>query len=257
MSFHCNILAATTSMFLREIKYREDLKINFNHYPFSLPALNHKDFIIKFPSPVTFLVGENGSGKSTILEAIALSCGFNIGGGSKNNIYEHVTTESNLADYLTLVWNTKVNNGFFFRAETFFNFASYLDDLSSQEYGGGAYEPYGGKSLHQQSHGESFLALFNHRLHQGLFIFDEPEAALSPKRQLAFLAILDERVKSKNCQFIIATHSPILMSYPDATIYEFTSNGIKKVKYQQTEHYTVTKDFLDSPESFHKHLFSS
>lgn len=243
-------------MFLREIKYSEDSQPDFRQYPFSLPALNKPDFLLKFPSPVTFLVGENGSGKSTILEAIALSCGFNVSGGSRNNFYPSVSTESKLSDELTLVWNKKVNSGFFMRAETFFNFASELDEMRKQVDGGPTYEPYGGKSLHQQSHGEAFLSLFNHRLTQGLFLFDEPEAALSPKRQMAFLSILDERVKSGHCQFIIATHSPILMSYPGAVIYEFNDSGLKEVKYHQTEHYNLTKDFLDSPQAFHKHLFN-
>lgn len=243
-------------MFLREITYNDDSKPDFVQYPFSLPVLNNPDFGLKFPSQVTFLVGENGSGKSTILEAIAISCGFNASGGSRNNVYESVKTESKLAEEIKLVWNRKINTGFFMRAETFFNFASELDNMRQQPAGGATYEPYGGKSLHQQSHGESFLALFENRLHQGLFILDEPEAALSPKKQLAFLAIMDERVKSGNCQFIIATHSPILMSYPGANIYEFENNVVKEVKYFETEHYKVSKDFLNSPEAFHRHLFN-
>jgi len=208
--------------------------VDFTQYPFSLPVFNKPDFLLKFPTPVTFLVGENGSGKSTLLEAIALANNFNPSGGSRNNFYESVKTESSLANELKLIWNKKVNQGFFMRAETFFNFASELDKLKKGFAGGNSYDPYGVKSLHQQSHGESFLALFNNRLNQGLFIFDEPEAALSPKRQLSFLAILDERVKSGDCQFIIATHSPILMSYPGAVIYEFQDGAMKKVDYRET-----------------------
>lgn len=237
-------------MYLREIKYDERETPDFTQYPFSLPVLNSPDFCMKFTNPVTFLVGENGTGKSTILEAIALSCGFNAAGGSRNNLYTTHKTESPLSDKLLLVWNQKATNGFFMRAETFFNFATSLEDMGSI-----AFNSYGGKSLHQQSHGESFLALFNNRVNQGLYIFDEPEAALSPQRQLALLAILNDRVKNKNCQFIIATHSPILITYPGADIYELTGNQAKKVKFHETTPYKITKDFLNNPEAFHRHLF--
>lgn len=242
-------------MFLREITYREEKMPNFKEFPFNLPVLNNKHFHLKFDKKVTFLVGENGAGKSTILEAIALGCGYNPSGGSRNNVYSTVQTESNLADYLRLVWNLKINQGFFLRAETFYNFASELDELKKQPFGGASYVPYGGKSLHQQSHGESFLSLFINRLYKGLFIFDEPEAALSPQRQLSFLSILHERVKSSECQFIIATHSPILLSYPGATIYELSNNGLKKIKYEESEPYSITKDFLNNPQAFQKYLF--
>lgn len=228
---------------------------NFKEFPFNLPSLNNKHFHLKFNEKITFLVGENGSGKSTILEAIAIGCGYNTSGGSRNNVYSSVQTESTLADYLRMVWNLKINQGFFLRAETFYNFASELDELAKQPFGGASYVPYGGKSLHQQSHGESFLSLFMNRLGKGLFIFDEPEAALSPQRQLSFLSILHERIKSGGCQFIIATHSPILLSYPEATIYELNNKGLKKIQYEESEPYTITKDFLNNPGAFQKYLF--
>lgn len=163
-------------------------------------------------------------------------------------MFGSVATESPLANYLRLVWNQKINEGFFMRAETFFNFASHLDQI-------GNYEAYGGKSLHQKSHGEAFLALFLHRFGDGIYIFDEPEAALSPQRQLAFLALLNQKLATHKCQVIIATHSPILLSYPDSFIYELRDDELRKTAYKETEHYKITKDFLDNPEAYQKHLF--
>lgn len=240
--------------FLREITLKE-MERDTAAFPFTIPSLQSGQLQIPFPSPVTFFVGENGSGKSTVLEAIAVGCGFNPAGGNRNNVYDYIPTESSLASQLRLVWNFKMTQGFFLRAESFFNFASHIDDL--KENGGQgecAYDPYGGKSLHQQSHGESFMALFEHRFNRGIYLLDEPEAALSPVRQLKFLARLDALVKSGNAQFIIATHSPMLLSYPGATIYKFDENGINTVSYTETEHFTVTKDFLNAHEGFYKHL---
>lgn len=135
------------------------------------------------------------------------------------------------------------------RAESFYNFASYLDGVSN-------YLAYGGKSLHQQSHGESFLALFQNRFEHGLYILDEPEAALSPQRQLAFLRIIHALALPRHAQFLIATHSPILLAYPGATLYQFEDDGIRAVAYRETEHYRVTKEFLNAPERVFRHLFS-
>src|ERR1700733_9371684 len=200
--------------------------VDFTKYPFSLPIIKQLEEI-EFPSAVTFFVGENGSGKSTILEAIADKAGFGAEGGSKNihfktsseNTY---TPAQQLSDNLILSWRNKPKNGYFFRAESFFNIANYIDYIA-REGGGGAeaaYAPYGGKSLHEQSHGESFLAFFKNRLgNGGFFIFDEPEAALSPQRQLSLMVIIHEMCKDSNVQYIIATHSPLLLAYPDATIY--------------------------------------
>ena len=135
------------------------------------------------------------------------------------------------------------------RAESFYNFANYLDGVSN-------YLAYGGKSLHQQSHGESFLALFQNRFEHGLYILDEPEAALSPQRQLAFLRIIHALEVPRHAQFLIATHSPILLAYPGATLYQFEDDGIRAVAYRETEHYRVTKEFLNAPERVFRHLFS-
>lgn len=228
---------------------------DFNQHPFSLPIIKNLT-TINFPTQVTFVVGENGSGKSTILEAIAMHVGFGAEGGSRNINFStseerHVAGARNFADQLTLSWRMKPRDGYFFRAESFFNVANYLDCL-----GGAALAPYGGKSLHMQSHGESFLAFFSNRVGKGgFFIFDEPEAALSPQRQLSLLAIMHEICKHQRSQFIIATHSPILLAYPDATIYSCDGDELKTVAYKETEHYLITKQFLDNPDSYLRHLF--
>lgn len=233
--------------------------IDFNQFPFSLPIIKHLQEIT-FPTQVTFFVGENGTGKSTILEAIAHKAGFGSEGGSKNIHFK--TSEENtytgaqhLADQLTLSWRRKPRDGYFFRAESFFNVANYID-LIAREDAEGAYAPYGGKSLHAQSHGESFLSFFKNRLgSEGFFIFDEPEAALSPQRQLSLLSIMHDMCKNPHTQFIIATHSPILLAYPHATIYSCDSDTLQSIAYTDTEHYKVTKHFLDNPERYLRHLF--
>ncbi|MEI8229898.1 MAG: AAA family ATPase [Candidatus Peregrinibacteria bacterium] len=245
----------TKSPFLREIHLKAKPE-NLDTYPFSIPALHEGNLHLTFTAPVTFFVGENGSGKSTVMEAIAVGCGFNPSGGSRNNIYDYTPTESSLANHLRLVWNFKMSQGFFLRAESFFNFASYLDKAKEELPGEDYYGPYGGTSLHEKSHGESFLTLFEKRFHDGIYLLDEPEAALSPKKQLVFLARLHKLLESGKSQFIIATHSPILLSYPRARIYAFDDQGIRPMKYEETEHFMVTKDFLGAHESFYKHLMS-
>ena len=236
--------------------------INFNQYPFSLPII--KNLIgIKFAGPVTFFVGENGTGKSTILEAIANQAGFGPEGGSRNIRFKtsqektYLGTQS-LAEQFTLSWRIKPKNGYFFRAESFYNIANYIDTMALSGGQGPevAYAPYGGKSLHEQSHGESFLSFFKHRLgSEGFFIFDEPEAALSPQRQLSLLAIIHEICMHTDSQFIIATHSPILLAYPDATIYSCDTETLTQIAYQDTDHYQITKQFLDNPDLYLQHLF--
>jgi predicted ATPase len=160
-------------------------------YPFDIASIKN-GFEIDFKSNVTFLVGENGSGKSTILEAIADLIGFNLSGGTKNSNYNFQNTESDLSKFMRLTWKSKISKGFFMRAESFFNFASYVDKLQDENKNIDVYGAYGGKSLHHQSHGESFLALFQNLANQGIYILDEPEAALSPQRQLTFLAIINQ-----------------------------------------------------------------
>ena len=220
---------------------------NGTAFPFNVPAFR-RGIDLKLKSNVTFLVGENGSGKSTLLEAIAECCGFNPEGGNKDHYRETFTERSELARALTLSWLPKTTQGFFMRAESFYNFATYLDQVSDMH-------AYGGKSLHHQSHGESFLALFDNRFEQGLYVLDEPEAALSPQRQLSFLKIIHNLEHPNQAQFIIATHSPILLAYPGATLYSFDENGIQETSYKETEHYSLTRDFLNAPERYFKHLF--
>jgi predicted ATPase len=215
-------------------------------HPYNLPLIRN-GFYIKLDKNVTFLVGENGSGKSTILEAIAEKIGFNINGGNRNHTYEYQRAETDLASFLRLGWRTKVGEGFFMRAESFYNFATYLDSTGTD------YRAYGGKSLHEQSHGESFLALFQNRFEDGIYILDEPEAALSPQRLLTFMRIMHDLEKPGKAQFIIATHSPILLCYPGATILNVDDN-LKEIDCRETSHYTFTKAFLDNPELYFKHL---
>jgi predicted ATPase len=222
---------------------------SFDRHPFSLPALRNFERIELHPK-VTFFVGENGSGKSTLLEAMAVSLGFNAEGGSRNFHFETRRSHSELHEYLRLSKNVKrPRDGFFLRAESFFNVATEIEHLDEQpSFGPPAIASYGGRSLHEQSHGESFMALMTERFGgQGLYILDEPEAALSPQRQLAVLSRMHDLVLDDS-QFIVATHSPILMAYPDAWIYRCDADGITRVAYEETEHYRVTHDFLANPQ---------
>jgi predicted ATPase len=215
---------------------------SFNEYPYCLPVCRNMTTIDLHPS-VTFLVGENGAGKSTLLEAIAIASGFNAEGGSRNFGFSTRASHSCLHDVLTIRRGLKrPQDGFFLRAESFYNVATEIDNLGVTGY-------YGNRSLHDQSHGESFMALVMERFRgNGIYLLDEPEAALSPTRQLALIARIHQLVQA-NSQFIIATHSPILMAYPNATIYSLASDSISKVEYTDTEHYAVTRQFLNNHES--------
>ena len=242
-----NAARAAGSPFLRNVS-SQSAAVDPAGYPFNVPAFSG-GIDISFRGPVTFFVGENGSGKSTLLEALAESCGFNPEGGNRDHHRETVAGRSPLAQALRLSWQPKVTDGFFMRAESFYNFATYLDGVSNLL-------AYGGKSLHEQSHGESFLALFANRFRRGIYLLDEPEAALSPQRQLSFLRIIHDLVTPGHAQFLIATHSPIILSYPGATLYSLDGTGIQEVSYRETKHFLITRDFLNSPESFLKHLFA-
>lgn len=218
-------------------------------YPFDIPTIRHFKKMTFHPK-VTYLIGENGMGKSTLLEAIAVNLGFNAEGGSKNFNFDTQATHSSLHNYLRISKGVqRMRDGFFLRSESFYNLASEIDSRDSEAGGGGLIiNSYGGKSLHQQSHGESFWALFMNRFGgSGLYILDEPESALSITRQMAMLAQMDKLV-NKRSQFIITTHSPIILAYPDATIYQMTPEGINKVKYKETDTYQLYKGFLDNPE---------
>jgi predicted ATPase len=254
---HIAAMTRTPQHYVREIKLRRERVTSFDQYPFSLPAVRHLDALALHPS-VTFFVGENGSGKSTLLEAIAVAWGFNAEGGTRNFRFHTRISHSSLHEYITLVKNVpRPRDGFFLRAESFFNVATEIENLdSSPAFGPPIIDSYGGRSLHEQSHGESFLALFLNRFGgEGLYVLDEPEAALSPTRQLAMLARLHQLVQSRS-QFIIATHSPMLMAYPDSWIYQITADGISRVDYRQTEHYVVAKRFLTDTDNQLRNVLS-
>jgi predicted ATPase len=226
---------------------RDDIK-DMDEYPFSIPSIRGLETLAFHPD-VTYFIGENGTGKSTLMEAIAKVMGFNPEGGTKNSLFATRDTHSNLADFIKPGRSFKAaRDGFFLRAESFYNLASYIDEV---QYNGS----YGGKSLHEQSHGESFLALLTQKFRgNGLYLLDEPEAALSPSRQLSALAVIHKLVRA-NSQFIIATHSPILMAYPNSRIYLFSDSGIHEVAYEDTDHFRVAKDFLNHREQVLSVLF--
>lgn len=219
-------------------------KADLRVFPFdTLPFLRGGEFSLTLPTPITMLVGENGSGKSTLIEAIAKAAGFPALGGSQDHVPGGDRGSHSLASALRLSWLPRVPNGFFFRAESFFSLASYIDDVANLGF-------YGGRRMHQQSHGESFLALFHNRLEssaRAIYLLDEPEVALSPTRQLAFLRILREWQLSGQIQAIIATHSPILMALPGAELLSLDGDAIHPVQLQETEHFRVTRAFLANP----------
>lgn len=211
-------------------------------YPFNLPVVRRTD-VLPFHPRVTFIVGENGSGKSTLIEALAIAWGFNAEGGSKGMQFQTRGSHSLLNRFVRPVRGVgRAQDGYFLRAESFFNAASYIEETGVSGYG-----PH---KLHEQSHGESFFTLFEQRFRgEGLYILDEPEAALSPSRQLSFLARMHQLV-NKRSQFIIATHSPIILGYPDAWIYQASPHGLDRVAYEDTEHYQVTRGFLTRPQTY-------
>ena len=234
--------------YLISVVMREDYQRNYSLYPFNLPIVSNLNKPIMFNKSVTFITGENGSGKSTFLEAIAISLGFNPEGGSKNFTFESRSSHSLLYKHLRLSKSSKrLKTGYFFRAESFYNLASEIDSLDSIEAGGGKIiDAYGGKSLHEQSHGESFMALFKNRFFsQGLYLLDEPESALSGTSEMAMLSLINELSKN-GAQFIISTHSPILLSYPNSTIFEARENGLEEVPYECTDSYIINKQFLNN-----------
>lgn len=245
-----------SKQFISSIELKRDEVESFDRYPFSLAAVRPLERL-EFHPAVTFFVGENGSGKSTLLEAIAVACGFNAEGGSKNFRFGTRESHSELHRFLRVSrGHPRPRDGFFFRAESFFNVATEIEKLDAEPSDAPLIGPaYSKHSLHEQSHGESFLALMVNRFHgNGLYLLDEPEAALSPQRQLAVMTRIHDLVQQK-CQFVIATHSPMLMAYPGAFIYQFSSGGIARVEYRETEHYRITSEFLKNPERMLKILF--
>jgi predicted ATPase len=237
-----------SDQYLVEIRLDRARVPSFDTYPFSLNAVRNLEEL-PLHKAVTFVIGENGSGKSTLLEALAVAWGFNAEGGTQNFSFDTRASHSPLYDYVQLSRGyKKPANGYFLRAESFYNVATEIEALDKEPGGRPIIASYGGVSLHEQSHGESFLALLLHRFSgNGLYILDEPEAALSPTRQMAALARIHHLVRD-GAQFVIATHSPILMAYPNAWIYSLDDEAITRIAYEDTEHYQVTRDFLNNPE---------
>ena len=209
--------------------------MDFDQYPFHIPAVRDLEGLAFHPN-VTFFVGENGAGKSTVLEALAVALGFSPEGGTRNARVETVESVSSLHGVLRLARGVPFpKDGYFLRAESFFNVATYMDSIDAPE-----------PSLHRQSHGEAFMQVLTQKLRgKGIYLFDEPEAALSPGRQLAALRAIHQLVE-EGSQLIIATHSPILLAYPHARIYLFDATGIGEIQYEDTEHFAITKDFLNN-----------
>jgi predicted ATPase len=237
-----------SDQFLVEVRLDRSRIPSFESYPFSLSAVRNLDSL-ELHKKVTFIIGENGSGKSTLLEALAVAWGFNAEGGTQNFQFDTRASHSLLHEYVQLSRGyKKPKNGYFLRAESFYNVATEIENLDREPGGAPIIQSYGGVSLHAQSHGESFLALLLHRFSgSGFYILDEPEAALSPTRQMSALARIHQLVQD-GAQFVISTHSPILMAYPDAWIYGLEEDGITRISYEETEHYQVTRDFLNNHE---------
>jgi|ERR1043165_3681798 predicted ATPase len=255
--------AAQLPPFYSALSLNRESVDSFAEYPFNIPALRALDSIELHPK-ITFFVGENGSGKSTLLEAIAVNQGVNAEGGSPN--FRFSTRESHSALHACIELekppkSRRVSDCFFLRAESFFNVATEIERIDKECDDPNITTPplidsFGGKSLHEQSHGESFFTLMDRRFRgDGFYLMDEPEAALSPSRQMTMLAVLHRHI-SDGSQFIIATHSPILMAYPDAFIYAFSEKGIQRIAYEETEQYRITRDFLNRREKMLKILLS-
>jgi predicted ATPase len=224
-------------------------------YPFTLTFV--RDLDLTFTSPVTFFVGENGSGKSTLIEAMASVCRLPVSGGGRNELSggHGPDAASPLAAALRPSFRRQPPDAYFLRSEFQAHFASLLDARRDDpEFIADPYGLYGGQSLHQRSHGEAFLAILQHRIRAGLFMMDEPESALSPQRQLVLLAHMWQQVASGKSQFIIATHSPILLTFPGADIVSFDGGVLTRVKLEDTSHYQITRGILYNAESYWKHL---
>ena len=224
-------------------------------FPFSLPFL--ANLSLRFQHPVTFFVGENGTGKSTLLEAIAALCGLPVSGGSwmERDSAHGPETESQLSFALRPSFRKRPKDGFFMRAEFQSHFASLLDKRRQDpDFQGDPYSRYGGRSLHQRSHGEAFLAILQNRISHGLWLLDEPESALSPQRQLALLSQMHGLVEQGAAQFIIVTHSPILLTYPKRDIFSFDEPSLPLIELEQTSHFQITKGILQNPGLYWRHL---
>lgn len=244
------------SQFIRTVNLKREQIHSYDQFPLNLPVIRNFQEITFHPS-VTYIIGENGMGKSTLLEGIAIALGFNPEGGTLNFNFSSYDSHSNLDEFLKIVKGlNRARDSFFFRAETFYNIATNIEELDKEPSPGPKIiDSYGGKSLHEQSHGESFFSAFMERFQgNGLYILDEPEAALSPLRQMSMLARINDLV-NQGSQFIISTHSPVIMAYPNAKIIQLTENGMSEAKLEDTNHYSIMKQFFEDKDRLLHHLF--
>lgn len=240
---------------LQRAYLRPDAELREGEFPGTLPFVHNFD--VQFDAPVTILVGENGSGKSTVIEALAELCGLPVGGGGRNELADLKVPQnrSDLAPFLRAAFAKKPKNGYFFRADFLAHFATLLEERKADpEFRGDPYARYGGRSLHTRSHGEAFLSVLSSWMTPGLILMDEPESALSPQRQLSLLLQIARLVREGGTQFVIATHSTILMTYPGASLLSFDGESIRPIQIEETSHFQITKGLLDHPARYWKHL---
>ncbi|GGB46252.1 ABC transporter ATP-binding protein [Lentibacillus populi] len=244
------------TQYVKNVTLKKEMIPSYDTFPFHLPVINMFQELVLHPN-VTYIIGENGMGKSTLLEGIAVALGFNPEGGTRNFNFSSYDSHSSLDQYLRIAKGVqRPKDGFFFRAESFYNVATNIEEMDAQPAPAPRIvDSFGGKSLHEQSHGESFFAAFVHRFRGGgLYILDEPEAALSPLRQMSLLARIHELV-NEGSQFIISTHSPIIMAYSQAKIIELTEDGMTEKALEDTNHYSIMKQFFEDRERLLHHLF--
>jgi predicted ATPase len=235
-------------MHLLKVSIHSEWYPTHRYYPFNVPVLRHRS-TLAFRTPITFFVGENGSGKSTLLEAITRKCDIHLWDKPKRHVVHRNPYETTLSKFITVTWANGSVPGSIFRAETFRDLADFLDDVALCDPGRMKY--HGGRILNTLSHGEGILTYFGGRYHiRGLYILDEPEAALSPSSQIKFLKLLKQLEAGGHAQFIIATHSPILLAYPGAQIFSFDSSHITEVGYEETTHYQLYKQFFTDRSAF-------
>jgi predicted ATPase len=242
------------TQYLKRIDLKQENIHSYDRFPLDLPVIRNFRQIAFHPN-VTYIIGENGMGKSTLLEAIAIALGFNPEGGTLNFNFTSYDSHSNLHEYIRLAKGAyRPKDSFFFRAESYYNLATNIEELDREGFGGKIVDSFGGTSLHELSHGESFFATFIHRFGEnGLYILDEPEAALSPLRQMSMLARIHE-LASAGSQFIVSTHSPIIMAYPNAKIIQLTEEGMQETSLEETGHYKIMKQFFEDRDRLLHHL---
>ncbi|QAS52992.1 AAA family ATPase [Halobacillus litoralis] len=244
------------NQYIKSLDLKSENINSYGSFPFHLPVIRNFTELFFHPN-VTYIVGENGMGKSTLLEGIAIKYGFNPEGGTLNFNFSNYDSHSILDQYLRLAKGVyKPEDHFFFRAETYYNLATNIEELDEDGSSGPKIiDSYGGQSLHKQSHGESFFAAFTNRFQgNGLYILDEPEAALSPLRQMSMLSRIHELVE-EGSQFIISTHSPIIMAYPSSKIIQLSEEGMKETNLEDTDHYRTMKQFFEDKDRLLHHLF--